>query len=94
MGFFEDLDQDEQIATLKKKIKKLERNFDGGEDSMSDILRETVGMNCEISLDSFENVEGVVEKVDEEWMRVSVTNKKGTIVKIIRIDNIENITIK
>lgn len=94
MGFFEDMEQDDQIKLLKKKIKKLERNFDGGENSMSDILRETVGMNCEISLDSFESVEGVVEKIDEEWMRVAVTNKKGTITKIIRIDNIENITIK
>ena len=29
MGFFEDMEQDDQISLLKKKIKKLERNFDG-----------------------------------------------------------------
>lgn len=94
MGYFEDMEQDKQILLLRKRLERLERKSDEGENMMSDILRETVGMNCEISLDSYDTVEGVVERVDEEWMRVSVTGKKGTTVKIIRIDNIENITIR
>lgn len=94
MGFFEDMEQDKQIMLLRKRLERLERKSDEGEIKMSDILTETVGMNCEISLDSYDTVEGVVEKVDEEWMKVAVTGKKGTTVKIIRIDNIENITIK
>ncbi len=91
---FKDIDQDEQIELLNRRLQKLERNLNKGETNMSDVLRGAIGTNCEIQTNYYENIEGTVESIDEVWMRVSVTNKKGNQIKIIRIDDIRNITVK
>ena len=49
---FKDMDQDDRLDTLERKVKKLERNANGG-NKMSGIIKELIGRECTIDGEGF-----------------------------------------
>ena len=47
---FKDMDQDDRLDALERKVKKLERNANGG-NKMSGIIKELIGRECTIDGD-------------------------------------------
>lgn len=89
---FKDMDQDDRLDTLERKVKKLERNVNGGS-KMSGIIKDLIGMECTIDGDGFFNTRCTVLDADDEWVKLTVHEKKKDLTKIIRIDNIDSITL-
>ena len=80
-----------KVKRLEKKVKKFERNKKG-EGSMSKIISSLVGQVCKIESeeDIFEDF--TILEVDDEWIKISNTNKKGnTKITILRVEDIKNI---
>lgn len=89
---FKDMDQDDRLNTLERKVKKLERNVNG-ESKMSGIIKDLIGMECTIDGDGFFSTRCTILDVDDEWVKLIVHEKKKDLTKIIRIDNIDSITL-
>ena len=89
---FKDMDQDDRLNTLERKVKKLERNVNGGS-KMSGIIKDLIGMECTIDGDGFLSTRCTILDVDDEWVKLIVHEKKKELTKIIRIDNIDSITL-
>lgn len=89
---FKDMDQDDRLDTLERKVKKLERNVNGGS-KMSGIIKDLIGMECTIDGDGFFSARCTVLDADDEWVKLIVHEKKKDLTKIIRIDNIDSITL-
>lgn len=89
---FKDMDQDDRLDALERKVKKLERNVNG-ESKMSGIIKELIGMECTIDGDGFFSTRCTILDVDDEWVKLIVHEKKKELTKIIRIDNIDSITL-
>lgn len=89
---FKDMDQDDRLNTLERKVKKLERNVNGGS-KMSGIIKDLIGMECTIDGDGFFGTRCTILDVDDEWVKLIVHEKKKDLTKIIRIDNIDSITL-
>ncbi|RGF49673.1 hypothetical protein DW015_01920 [Ruminococcus sp. AF37-20] len=89
---FKDMDQDDRLDTLERKVKKLERNVNGGS-KMSGIIKELIGRECTIDGDGFFSTRCTILDVDDEWVKLIVHEKKKDLTKIIRIDNIDSITL-
>ncbi len=89
---FKDMDQDDRLDALERKVKKLERNVNGGS-KMSGIIKDLIGMECIIDGDDFFNTRCTVLDADDEWVKLIVHEKKKDLTKIIRIDNIDSITL-
>lgn len=89
---FKDMDQDDRLGTLERKFKKLERNVNGGS-KMSGIIKDLIGMECTIDGDGFFSTRCTVLDADDEWVKLIVHEKKKDLTKIIRIDNIDSITL-
>ena len=89
---FKDMDQDDRLNTLERKVKKLERNVNGGS-KMSGIIKDLIGMECTIDGDGFFSTRCTILDVDDEWVKLIVHKKKNELTKIIRIDNIDSITL-
>ena len=87
---FKDMDQDDRLNTLERKVKKLERNVNGGS-KMSGIIKDLIGMEC--TGDGFFSTRCTILDVDDEWVKLIVHEKKKELTKIIRIDNIDSITL-
>ena len=89
---FKDMNQDDRLNTLERKVKKLERNVNGGS-KMSGIIKDLIGMECTIDGDGFFSTRCTILDVDDEWVKLIVHEKKKELTKIIRIDNIDSITL-
>lgn len=89
---FKDMDQDDRLDALERKVKKLERNVNGGS-KMSGIIKELIGRECTIDGDGFFSIRCTILDVDDEWVKLIVHEKKKDLTKIIRIDNIDSITL-
>ena len=89
---FKDMDQDDRLNTLERKVKKLERNVNGGS-KMSGIIKDLIGMECTIDGDGFFSTRCTILDVDDEWVKLIVHAQKKELTKIIRIDNIDSITL-
>ena len=89
---FKDVDQDDRLDTMERKVKKLERNVNGGS-KMSGIIKDLIGMECTIDGDGFFSTRCTVLDADDEWVKLIVHEKKKDLTKIIRIDNIDSITL-
>lgn len=85
----------DKVEELNKKVKLLGRHNkkSGGELTMSEMLKELVGKDCTIVVDSgMREIECTVLSVDDEWMKISSVDKKGNKdISIKRIDNIDEI---
>lgn len=89
---FKDMDQDDRLDTLERKVKKLERNVNGGS-KMSGIIKDLIGMECTIDGDGFFSTRCTILDADDEWVKLIVHEKKSDSTMIIRIDNIDSITL-
>lgn len=89
MSMLLDIDQSDRIERLEAKVRRLERNNVKGENNMSGIVKELVGMRCLIQGDSFYEDECTILDADEEWVKLIVHEKKKDVTKIVRIDAID-----
>ena len=89
---FKDMDQDDRLDTLERKVKKLERNVNGGS-KMSGIIKDLIGMECTIDGDGIYGHSCTILDADDEWVKLIVHEKKSDSTMIIRIDNIDSITL-
>lgn len=89
---FKDMDQDDRLNTLERKVKKLERNVNGGS-KMSGIIKDLIGMECTIDSDGYYNTRCTVLDADDEWVKLIIHEKKSDSTMIVRLDNIDSITL-
>ena len=92
MGIVTDMNQDQKIAALERKVKRLERKTDGGNAEMK-LLKELVGTEVVINANSMYESKCRIEDIDEEWVKLTEHGRKNDTVKFIRIDDIENVTV-
>lgn len=87
-----------RVRKLEKKVKQLQRKQEGGS-KMSKVIAGLVGKKCviksgEILLTGESKVTGCVLETDDEWLKVSCTDKKGkTKIIIMKIDEIQGIEV-
>ena len=62
---FKDMDQDDRLDTLERKVKKLERNANGGS-KMSGIIKELIGRECTIDGDGIYGHSCTILDADDE----------------------------
>lgn len=91
-SIFKDMDQDDRLDTMERKVKKLERNANGGS-KMSGIIKDLIGMECTIDGDGFFSTRCTIVDVDDEWVKLIVHEKKKDSTMIVRLDNIDSITL-
>lgn len=91
-SIFKDMDQDDRLDTIERKVKKLERNANGGS-KMSGIIKDLIGMECTIDGDGFFSTRCTILDVDDEWVKLIVHEKKKDSTMIVRLDNIDSITL-
>lgn len=91
-SIFKDMDQDDRLDTMERKVKKLERNANGGS-IMSGIIKDLIGMECTIDGDGFFSTRCTIVDVDDEWVKLIVHEKKKDSTMILRLDNIDSITL-
>lgn len=89
---FKDMDQDDRLDTMERKVKKLERNANGGS-KMSGIIKDLIGMECNIDGDGFFSTRCTILDADDEWVKLIVHEKKKDSTMIVRLDNIDSITL-
>lgn len=89
---FKDMDQDDRLNTLERKVKKLERNVNGGS-KMSGIIKDLIGMECTIDGDGIYGHSCTILDADGEWVKLIVHEKKSDSTMIVRLDNIDSITL-
>lgn len=89
---FKDMDQDDRLDTLERKVKKLERNANGGS-KMSGIIKELIGRECTIDGDGIYGHSYTILDADDEWVKLIVHEKKSDSTMIVRLDNIDSITL-
>ena len=89
---FKDMDQDDRLNTLERKVKKLERNVNGGS-KMSGKIKDHIGMECTIDGDGIYGHSCTILDADDEWVKLIVHEKKSDSTMIVRLDNIDSITL-
>ena len=89
---FKDMDQDDRLDTLEIKVKKLERNVNGGS-KMSGIIKDLIGMECTIDGDGIYGHSCTILDADDEWVKLIIHEKKSDSTMIVRLDNIDSITL-
>ena len=89
---FKDMDQGDRLNTLERKVKKLERNVNGGS-KMSGIIKDLIGMECTIDGDGIYGHSCTILDADDEWVKLIVHEKKSDSTMIVRLDNIDSITL-
>lgn len=89
---FKDMDQDDRLDALERKVKKLERNVNGGS-KMSGIIKELIGRECTIDGNGYYNTRCTVLDADDEWVKLIIHEKKSDSTMIVRLDNIDSITL-
>ena len=89
---FKDMDQDDRLDALERKVKKLERNVNGGS-KMSGIIKELIGRECAIDGDGIYGHSCTILDADDEWVKLIVHEKKSDSTMIVRLDNIDSITL-
>lgn len=88
---FKDMNQDDRLDTMERKVKKLERNVNGGS-KMSGIIKDLIGMECTIDGDGIYGHSCTILDADDEWVKLIVHEKKSDSTMIVRLDNIDSIT--
>lgn len=89
---FMDLSQNEKIDELERKVKRLERCMNGGNE-MSKLISELVGSDCLIDSDDLLSEKCRVEGFDGEWVKLLVYGKKQNKTIIVPVDTIEKFEI-
>lgn len=89
LGTFADMEQDDKIKALARKIRQLERKQNGG-NNMSKMISSLVGYDCTLTI-GFSELKCRILEADEEWIKLLVYGKKGDKTVIHRIEDIEKI---
>ena len=90
MVFIFGIDSSNKLKRMQGRIKSLERKRKGNK-TMSQFLKEMIGKKQSIGTNNW-LVNWLVVDVDEEWVKLSMTDKKGqTKTKLIRIEDIRSI---
>lgn len=89
-----------KVKHLEAVVKKLERK-QKGENGMSKLINELVNKECKIKSDDLLGLVGsqelacLVLDADDEWIKVQfVDKKKNNIIKLLMIENIDEIEVK
>ena len=84
---------------LISKVNKLERKQRGGS-YMSKLISEIIGKECQISLSAHSEWTDIrkyqcyVLDADDDWIKIRLKDKKkGEIIKLIRIEDIDNVEV-
>lgn len=88
-----------KVRRLESIVKRLEKK-QRGENSMSKLIQELVGKECKIKSEEALQLVGNNElkcsvlDADDEWIKIQYINKKNhEIVKLLRIENIDEIEV-
>lgn len=83
-----------RVNKLEHKVKKIDSRY-RGETSMSKMFEELVGRECKITFCSgINSVKYTVLEIDEDWIKISSTNKKQQVkTELVRIDEINRVEI-
>ena len=87
-----------KVKRLEAKLKKMEKK-QKGENVMSKMINELVGKQCRIKPDEeIELMDSWIEchvlDVDDEWIKIRYADKKkGTVTRLFRIENIDEVEI-
>ena len=91
MVFIFGIDSPNKLKRMQGRIKSLERKRKGDK-TMLQFLKEMIGKKPTIMSESIGTNNWLVVDVDEEWVKLSMTDKKGqTKTKLIRIEDIWSI---
>ena len=91
MVFIFGIDSSNKLMRMQGRIKSLERKRKGNK-TKSQFLKEMIGKKPTIMSESIGTNNWLVVDVDEEWVKLSMTDKKGqTKTKLIRIEDIRSI---
>jgi hypothetical protein len=85
-----------KVKKLNADVKRMKRLMKE-EGKMSQILKDLKGKNCTIETEETfnETIHCEVLDIDDEWMKISYTDKKNEKkIKIIRIEDINNISLE
>lgn len=84
-----DINQNDEISALKRRVKRLENKI-GGEDNMSRLLKELTGHTVKID---FHGTVKVLD-CDDDWIKVEEVDRKGaSTIKLIPVSDLEDDTI-
>ena len=91
MILFFGIDSSCKLRRMQGRVKSLERNRKG-EKSMSRFLKEMIGKKPMITSELIGTNDWLVVDVDEDWVKLSKTDKKGqTKTKLMRIEDIRSV---
>ncbi|MCR5539298.1 MAG: hypothetical protein K6F71_00475 [Ruminococcus sp.] len=90
-GFIADMNQDQKILILEKKVRRLENKLNGG-NGMSKIFETLIGQDVTLNI-SYEELKCRVLDCDEEWIKLLVYGKKKDITVIRPIYEITKVTL-
>lgn len=87
LSYLTDIGQAEQLDLLTRRVKKLERKLNGG-NQMSKMISELTGRDCLPKCDNIVDVKCRILEVDDEWLKIVEYGKKEDKTRIIRIDTV------
>lgn len=91
MLFIFGIDSSNKLKRMQGRIKSLERNRKG-EKTMSRFLKEMIGKKPMITSELIGTNDWLVVDVDEDWVKLSKTDKKGQKkTKLMRIEDIRSV---
>ena len=91
MILFFGIDSSNKLKRMQGRIKSLERNRKG-EKTMSRFLKEMIGKKPMITRELIGTNDWLVVDVDEDWVKLSKTDKKGQKkTKLMRIEDIRSV---
>ena len=91
MVFIFGIDSYNKLKRMQGRIKSLERKRKGNK-TISQFLKEMIGKKPTIMSESIGTNNWLVVDVDEEWVKLSMIDKKGqTKTNLIRIEDIRSI---
>ncbi|MBR4621958.1 MAG: hypothetical protein IKO44_00325 [Ruminococcus sp.] len=92
MAVVTDINLNEKVSVLERRVKKLERLGDGGNAEMK-LLKELVGKEVIINASSLFETKCRIEDIDEEWLKITEHGRKTETVKYLRIDDVVNVSV-
>ncbi|MBZ2138025.1 putative aspartyl-tRNA synthetase [Streptococcus gordonii] len=91
MIFFFWLDSSSKLRRMQGRVKSLEK-YRKGEKTMSRFLKEMIGKKPMITSELIGTNDWLVVDVDEDWVKLSKTDKKGQKkTKLMRIEDIRSV---
>ena len=91
MSILKDMDQDQQLEMLDRRIRRLENKINGG-NTMSKILETLIGQDVTMNI-GYEEIKCRVLDCDDEWVKLMVYSKKKDITVIRRVSEISKVTL-